>query len=409
MDQFRAISFSYKTIGLEKVGQFHLEDEIRSERLHALKQAAGLEELMYLSTCNRVEFYFLLQDEMELHIEDFFKAFQPDWEERQLDWAVEEAAVYEGPDAVRHLFNVASSLESLVVGEREIITQVRQSYEDCLEMGLTGDFIRMAMKRTIETAKQVYTETNIARNPVSVVTLAARKLRYLNVAEEAKFLVVGAGQTIQHLTRYLRKRGFKNYTVFNRTIENAQKLANTLKCEAFPLSELPDYKEHFDVILTCTGSRDPVITRGIYHDWMKIKQEKKIIVDLAIPNDVAPEVIDDYPIHYISVNKLQEQAAENLKVRKRELGSCRAIVESQVADFGAVYRERRVELAMRVIPQQVKEIKNVALTEVFAKDLDQLDDASKEVLTKVLTYMEKKYISGPMRMAKSIMLDTKIE
>jgi glutamyl-tRNA reductase len=157
------------------------------------------------------------------------------WTDTEINWSIENSQVFEGEHALRHLFSVASSIDSLVVGEREIITQVRNAYEKCNELGLTGDLIRLAIKRTIEVGKEVYTHTNIARNPVSVVSLAYRKLRALNVKLDARFLIIGSGVTNTNMAQYLKKHKFANFTIFNRTIANAEKLATELNGKAFSI------------------------------------------------------------------------------------------------------------------------------------------------------------------------------
>ena len=135
-----------------------------------------------------------------------FQNFNPKWAPNFVRYAVENAEVYSGEKAAEHFFRVASSIDSMVVGEREIITQVRTAYESCNELKLTGDNIRLLLRKTIETAKEVYTSTGIANKPVSVVSLAYRKLQALNVSQGARFIIVGAGRTNANMTRFLKKR-----------------------------------------------------------------------------------------------------------------------------------------------------------------------------------------------------------
>src|SRR5690606_38972490 len=121
----------------------------------------------------------------------------------------------------------------------------------------TGDFLRLVMNRVVKTAKEVYTYTNISRNPISVVSLAYRKLRDLRISPNSRILIIGAGETNQNIGKYLSKHKYHNFSVFNRTLSKAQKLANELGGRAFDLSELGTFKEGFDVIITCTGAIDP--------------------------------------------------------------------------------------------------------------------------------------------------------
>lgn len=405
MNKFNIIAFTHKTTDINDIGKLHIDENDVKSRLEGLKQSLNIDELLYLSTCNRVEFLLSASTKIDsAFLKKFFSTFDPTWKIADINWAIENAQVFESDEALRHLFNVASSIDSLVVGEREIITQVRNSYEKCNELGLTGDLIRIAVKKTIEVAKDVYTHTNIAKNPVSVVSLAYRKLRALNVKQDARFLIIGSGVTNTTMGKYLKKHKFANFTVFNRTLDNAQKLANDLNGKAFPLSELENYKEGFDIIVTCTGAAESIITPAIYKSLVGTDKSKKVVIDLAIPNDLDSEILNNYDVNLIAVNNLQEVAKENLQAREQEMDACNTIIEQNIEEFKQIMKTRKVELAMSEVPKKVKEIREIA-NEVFAKELKNLDAGSKEVLDKILAYMEKKYISVPMKMAKDILIE----
>lgn len=405
MNRFKIIAFTHKTTSLEEIGKFYIEESQLKERLHHLKFQLGLEELMCLSTCNRIEFLFSTTRKIDnSFLEGFFKAFSPDWSEDNIKRVIEHAVIFEGENALRHLFNVASSLDSLVVGEREIITQVRNAYERSAQFGLTGDLIRLIVERTIQTAKQVYTDTNIAKNPVSVVSLAYRKLKEMNGFLNTRFLIIGAGQTNTTMARYLKKHGYNDFTIFSRTLANAEKLAKELNGKAFELSRLPDYKKGFDVIVSCTGASKHIVTKEIYTRILDGDTSKKIAIDLGIPNDIDSTIADDNHVTLVTIDNLRSMAEQNLKERQKELKSCEDIVEHNIEDFKQVFKEREVELAMKEIPKKVKEIKEKAINEVFSKEIDSLDEQSKKVLDKVLAYVEKKYISVPIKMAKEVLL-----
>jgi glutamyl-tRNA reductase len=391
---------------LDEIGKFHLEDTEQKERLQALKTNAGLDELMYLSTCNRVEFYFVSDAEMDDdYLIDFFHAFKPNCNETWLMNAVRCAETHAGKTAIQHVFNVASSIESMVVGEREIITQVRSAYERSNELDLTGDTIRLVMKKTIEAAKAVYTQTGIATNPVSVVSLAYRTLKEHNVKLDARFLIIGAGQTNTNMSKFLSKHGFTNFVVFNRTLANGERLASDLNGGAQSLSELQNYKGGFDVMITCTSAAEHIITPSVYEQLLDGETDKKIVIDLAVPQDFDVEILKNNHVELIAVDDLKTIADKNLREREKELGQAEAIIEEFMTEFQKMFKARKVELAMSEVPVKVKEIKDNALNTVFAKDLDGLDEHSKEVLDKILNYVEKKYISVPMKMAKEILLE----
>ncbi|PCH96733.1 MAG: glutamyl-tRNA reductase [Bacteroidetes bacterium] len=405
MEEFKIIAFTHKSLSLEDIGVLHVEEEQLETRLSALKITMNLPELMYLSTCNRVEFLLKLkQDITPDYISKFIDNFLIDGNSEFVEKISSKAEVYENVDALDHMFTVASSLDSLVVGEREIITQVRNAFEKCRDLGFTGDLLRMVIQKTIETGKEVYSNTDIAKKPVSVVSLAYRKLKELQVNIGSRILIIGAGQTNSSMGKYLKKHGFTNLTVFSRTLEKAKTLAADLSGNAFGLDALPNYRKGFDVIISCTGSAEFIITKDNYELLLNGELSTKIVIDLAIPNDFDSSIQEDFKVNLIAINNLKSIAEENLKERKGELVHCQKIIKRNIEDFIGVLKERKVELAMQKIPAKVKEIREAALNGVFAKELKELDDKSRETLDKVISYMEKKYISVPMKMAKEVFL-----
>ncbi|MFL5753888.1 MAG: glutamyl-tRNA reductase [Bacteroidia bacterium] len=406
MYSFKIIALSHKNLELDEVGKLHLDEGQQESILGALKINFGFEELMYLSTCNRVE--FILKTDLELSKEfltRFFSFYNPSFNINFVERLSTNALVFESEAALDHLFKVASSIDSLVVGEREIITQVRKAYENCNLLGLTGDTIRLAIKQTIETAKDIYTHTDIAKNPVSVVSLAYRKLRELGIKNEARFIIIGSGETNSTMAKYLQKHQFANFAVFNRTLSKAEELAGELGGKAFELNELKNYAKGFDVIVSCTGASEPVITKEIYTSLIAGDTSRKVVIDLAIPNDMDADILNHYDVNLIAVNNLRDIAKENLAQREGELYKCQDIIETKIEEFKVLLKERRIEIAFSEIPRQVKAIKETAMNEVFAKDISALDAQGREVLDKVLSYMEKKYNAVTMKTAKQLFLE----
>lgn len=363
-----------------------------------------MKELMFLSTCNRVEFFFRCSAELdELFVQKLIETLYPSLSTEQVEKATHGARTYVGIEAVRHLFHVASSLDSLVIGEREIITQVRQSYERAQKNGFTGDFIRLAVQKAIETAKQVYTETEIATKPVSVVNLAYRHLLDRELTSAMNVVYVGAGQTIEAIAGNLKKHDFQSVKVFNRTREKAERLAAVLGGEGYSLNDLVEKAGNFDVLITCTGADRSIIDAGTFKQ-MNISG-KKIIVDLAIPNDIDASVLTHFDIDYIAIDDLKAIAKINLKEREKEIFRCESLVETRLEEFEEAFKTRKLELAMQEVPSLMKAIKQRALDKTFSKDLEKLDDESRETVERIIDYLEKKYISIPMKMAKQVMLE----
>jgi len=167
------------------------------------------------------------------------------------------------------------SIDSLVVGEREILRQIREGFARCNKWNLVGDGIRLLMKHVVEASKEVYAQTRIGEKQISVVSLAIKKLLESDISKDAKILLIGAGQTNLLVSKFLVKYEFKNVTVCNRSIEKAEKLASKFESEAFLLSELANYKEGFDCMIVCTGATEAIIKKPLYEKIIgKDKSEK---------------------------------------------------------------------------------------------------------------------------------------
>ena len=406
MEYLKILAFTHKQIDLKSLGKLVICEQTLDDRLKNIQKELDVKEVFYIGTCNRVEFVFTTSRELDREfILRFLTVLNMGLPEEYMDKFIENVSVYEQVEAFNHLLRTSCSLESLVVGEKEILAQVRRAYEACRVSGFTADYMRMIMNRVVKTAKEVYTHTNISKNPVSVVSLAYRKLRDLTITANSRLLIIGAGETNKNLAQYLKKHKYSNFSIFNRTVENAESLAKDLNGTAYPLAELENFTQGFDVIITCTGATEPIITEELYRKLLNGDTGKKVIVDLAIPNDVAPSVIKNFPVHYIEVESLKEIARKNIQERYDELISAEQIIDQNIKEFDLDLRQRKIEIAMSEVPQKIKAIKSKALDIVFAEEINTLDENSRLVLERVMDYMEKKYISVPMVMAKEILVN----
>lgn len=404
LKSFKVVAITHKNFDLGDLGKFHIDELNQKELLSQLKIDLELDELMYLSTCNRVEFLIKCNFDLDFRFfHRFFQYFIPNCDEETTYRFITNTDIFHGILAVEHVLKVASSIESMVVGEREIITQVRNAFERCRKNELTGDFIRLLIRHTVESAKKVYTETNISTRPVSIVSLSFHSLKQLNLSLDSRIVFVGAGMTNRTMIRFIHKHGFRNIKIFNRSKENAVKLATDFGCEGFGLEELADLKDGFDVLISCTGSEDAVVSSELYSQILNGEVSKKVIVDLAVPSDVDRQVVEQNRVDYVCVDKLRTISAINLKERAKEIASVEVILSEALEAFIDRHRIREIEIAMREVPAMVKDIKTRAMTNVFAHELEGIDQNSREVLEKVINYMEKKYMSMPMIMAKEIM------
>ena len=405
MEGIHIFAFTHRQLEVNQIGRLHIAPDHQKEKLTLLKEKFQLDELMYVSTCNRVEFIISKKQEIEIpEFQQYLQFLFPDFDQDQLNLFGHQVERYRDFYGVEHLIKVTSSIDSMVIGEREIITQVRKSFDICKEYNLTGDSIRLMIRHTIETAKRIYTQTSIAQSPVSVVSLAYHTLREKEIPLDARILIIGAGVTNTNMSRFLKKHGYTNFSVFNRTLSKAQLLAQQLNGESYSLNELPLYEKGFDIIITCTGSDTSIISPVLYEHLLQGDTDSKVVIDLAIPSDLDIEVTKKFPLDYISIDYLQKISSKNLEKRAREIIHVEEIVEEAVGVFKLLAHEREVERAMRIVPETIKEIRATAMQHVFAKEFENLDETSRETVEKMMAYFEKKYMSVPMKMAKEILL-----
>ena len=402
---YQILSITHRQTSLDNIGKFVIPDadgEALRIKLEQLKTDFELEELFYLATCNRV-MYFIYSDKVldESFRSDFFQAINPSIDYPALK---DKMLHFHGDDALKHLLQVSASIDSMVVGEREILRQLRSSYDQCAEWKLTGDNLRLAFRLAIESGKKVYAQTKIGEKPVSIVSLAVQKLREAHLPKDARILMVGAGQTNRLVAKFLKKMNFPRISIFNRSLEKAQQVAKIMDAEAYPLSELPDFKGGFDCLIVCTGSTKSIISPALYQQLLQGDTSEKLIIDLSIPYNVSQKVVQNFPVKYIEIEGLKALAEENHDFRKQEVIKANKLITSQLYKFQETYQHRQIAKALQRVPAEIKAAKQKALNEVFQEDLANLDSETRHLFEKMMDYMEKKCIGIPMRAAKEAIL-----
>src|SRR5690606_2772830 len=198
---------------------------------------------------------------------------------------------------------------------------------------------------------------------------------------------------------------FCNFSVVSPTASKPEPFAAAWGAKLLPVTDLLEFHEGSGVLIACTGPARTIIGEPLYASLLNGETDPKVVVDLAVPTDIAPEVLKRFPLTYIEVSGLQAIAERNLQERYAELTHADRIIEENIQAFLPLVKQRRIELAMREVPQKVKEIRNFAMNEVFGREVSSLDEEAREVLEKVIAYMEKKYIKVPMVMAKDILVN----
>ena len=401
LNRFKVITATHKTAPFKALGSYVLGDDasIVSDRLSAVKTRFGIEEIYYLATCNRIIFLFATDHELG---EQFKKEFLQDLYEDRVEDTVSHFQMSIGEAAVMHLYKVACSMDSMVVGEREILRQMREAYKWSRDQQLSGDSIRILFRSIVETAKHIYSNTRIGEKPVSIVSLAMQELNKKELSRDAKILLIGAGKTNTLVSKFLLKYGYHNVDVFNRSQEGASRLAEKFDRKGYTIDQLSEYKDRFDAIIICTASVIPIITPELFDIMLNDDTSEKILVDLAVPNNVSASVIENFPNHYICVESLKTLSEANLKFRHAEVELAEAMLIDALNDFKKRYKQRSYENAFQNIPSEIKAIKHHAIQNVFRSDIEDLDDASRELVLKMMSYMEKKCIGIPMKVVREL-------
>ncbi len=405
LDGYHILTLTHRDASLDMLAHAIAPGESADFALQNLKAEMGWEELFYLATCNRVSYVFYTQNTVDQNIaEQMLAVLRPDLSELVAQKTAAQMRLLHGTAAVAHLLEVAASMDSLVVGEREIIRQIRQAYDQSREWNLTGDHLRLLMGFTIETAKEIYTHTGIGRRALSVVALAFGEMLKTGLRPDARILMVGAGETIALFTKFLIKAKFTKVTIFNRSFEKAQNLAKPNGWQAFSLDELAYYSEGFDALVVCTGATQAIITSALYRELLAKEAGKKVVVDLSIPHNVSRETVESFPMQYIEIESLKETANENLAYREQERDRAEGLIQQRVLMFRERWHERQVERSLAHIPEEVKAVKNRAIHEVFDKEFEQLAPEAQDLVHRMLGYMEKKCVAIPIKAAKAIVL-----
>ncbi len=401
LQHFHILTLTHRNAKLKEVGElvtaFEGGEGLR-EHLAQLRERRLVHEVFYASTCNRV----LLLFTTDRTVDEAFKSSLLE----QPTPVLSRLKHLSGLRAIKHLYEVAGSIDSLVVGERQILGQLRESQERCREWGMLGDDLRIICNQAVLAAKDIYANTRIGEKSVSVVSLSMQQLQRHAPSRKARILIVGAGQTNMLVTKLLRKQGYTNVTVANRTLQRAQQLVSGFENgRAIDLIDLDGYKGGFDVLFVCTAASQAVITPELFTFLLAGESATgKIVVDLGVPADVAESTVEQHDFTYIAIEHLRALAEENMSFRRREVDVAHAIIERHLEETETLYQTRLIERAMSEVPGQIKAIRHNAVNKVFRKEIEDLDPGARELMDRMLLYMEKRCIGIPMKAAREAVL-----
>lgn len=407
--RYKIIAFSHKTTQIDGLKEYIVADEEEGEfpakKLQKLKVFLEMDELFYMNTCNRVLFFFTTDRVIDNHfLKDFFILLNPSFNDNLLELHISKSIVFEGEAAISHFFGVAASLDSLVIGEREILGQIKKAYSKSKNHNLCFDAIRIAVEQAIVFAKLTYSKTKIGEKPISVVSLAHKELVRISDNLNQRIIILGAGQTNHLMTSMLYDSGFRNLLILNRTKQKAMDLANKFNVNYGNLSELEKLGNEFEILITCVDVNKAFLTE----DWAKKAlldpMKKYVFVDLAVPSNFTKEWMSRYKIEYIDVASLKVVADKNMEFRKKELIKAQVLLFNFLEEFNKLLKERALELALSQVPEKVKAVRKRAEENVFKKELAELDEPAQLIVKKMMDYFEKKYVAIPIKLVKKSIL-----
>ena len=298
--------------------------------LASLKQIDGIEESVIVSTCNRTEVYVKGAGEAALLL-DWLSAFH-DVKREDIE---QNSYLYQQEDAVKHVMRVASGLDSLILGEPQILGQIKQAFSDAKHSGTVGAEFERLFQHTFSVAKKVRSETEIGANAVSVAFAAVQLAKHIfSALPKRSVLLVGAGETIELVAQHLKEQGVQRLAVANRTVARAENLAANLGADVLTLSQLPEHLHDFDIVISSTASQLPLIGKGMVEKALKQRRNMPMfLVDLAVPRDIESQVNELGDAYLYTVDDLQHIVEQNLASREMAAQDAEKIIDDQASVF----------------------------------------------------------------------------
>ena len=331
-----ALGISHHSAAVEVRERVAFAPEQVTEALADCCSAAQLDEAVILSTCNRTEIYAIAPANTVLAD----KAVQLiDWMANYHHLSAEElresAYHHEAEQALAHIVQVAAGLDSMVLGEPQIFGQLKSAYAVASEAGTVSNELARIFQRVFSIAKKVRTDTAIGENPVSVAYAAVDLAGHIfSDLSKCNALLVGAGETIELVTRHLIEAGVSNIVIANRTLGRARELAQKFGAEAVLLAEIPDRLPAADIVITSTASQLPILGKGAVEQAVKARKHRPVLmVDIAVPRDIEPQVGDLRDVYLYSVDDLREIVDQNLRSRQSEARKADVIIDEGVAAY----------------------------------------------------------------------------
>ena len=324
-----------------------LPENIGEALQHACDKT-GVEEAVILSTCNRTEIYLAGHDSPDQSSAQKILDWLADYHSLSVGELTDCHYFHNDQDAIRHLMRVASGLDSMILGEPQILGQLKSAFAVAQQQGTVSGKLHSAFQYVFAIAKRVRSETAIGENPVSVAYAAvALSQRIFSDLSHSKALLIGAGKTIELVARHLKEQGIQHLMVANRTLPRAQELTSQLGGEAMLLADIPERLHEADIVISSTASQLPVLGKGAVEQALKRRKHKPMfMVDIAVPRDIEPQVAELDDVYLYTVDDLKEVIDENKRSREEAALDAAKIIDEAIEDY---LKELRAEEAVSAI------------------------------------------------------------
>lgn len=402
---FIALGINHRTAGVEVRERVSFSPEQLPDALQRLRAEAGADEVAILSTCNRTELY-CAQEQLDADR-------LVEWVARFHGMTAEEVRrssyLHQDAGAVNHIMRVAAGLDSMVLGEPQILGQMKDAWQTARTAGTLGPYLDRLFQSTFNMAKQVRTDTAIGENPVSVAFAAVSLARQIFAdLRRSTALLIGAGETIALVARHLFEQGVGRIIVANRTLQRAELLSEPLGGQAILLNQIPDILAECDVVISSTASPLPILGKGAVERALKQRRHKPMfMVDIAVPRDIEPEVGSLADVYLYTVDDLHEVIEENMRSRQGAAEAAERLIELGTGEFMQRLRALAAVDVVRSYRQKAEQARDQELQKALAKLQRGADP--EQVMTEMARLLTNKLLHEPSVQLKQMTAQGRIE
>lgn len=401
MTALLAVGVNHESAPISVREKLAFTPDLLPQALRHIRSDLPVSEAAILSTCNRTELYLHADQPIYEPIARWLSDYH------QLPLSDLSSHLYQHPDAhaVRHMMRVASGLDSMVLGEPQILGQVKDAYHHATNAGTVGKTLSRLFQKTFNVAKTVRTDTDIGRNPISVafaaVSLAKQVFGQLN---QSQALLIGAGETIELTARHLREQSIGSMTIANRTIQRAHDIAETVDATAMELSAIQRQLELVDVVIASTAAPNLLITKAMVEEAQRKRQHRPILfIDLAVPRDVDPTIDDLSDTFVYAVDDLRMIIDDNIRSRQSAAKLAETIIEQHTDEF-LVWLKRQSQVQLI---QKLRGHSQMVTDDLVARAKRQIADGADpaEIIDKLGNSLQHQLMHGPTECLKSAITD----